>query len=497
MNNTIVTLHWVEAATIIHIIVFLLVTFHCLQERRDPSATILWIFVAWAFPVVGPLLYLFFGITRIPDKGFQKHQSNQQLLQERKSREKESLPLAYWRAVHEAGRAEPENEWSKHLSSAINRISPDHHLLAGNNITPLITGDAAYPAMRKAIRAAKDHIHLQSFIIANDTVGKNLVALLAEKAQEGVRVRLLYDRFGSTGAVIGGLFRKYKNIPELKIAGWTQANMLKRQFKINLRNHRKVLVVDGQTAFMGGVNISNQNISGNKRQPIRDYHFMVRGPIVQELQYSFLKDWHFITEEDPDNILTERYFPHIQHTGNTIAQIINSGPTSDLSCIRDTFFIAIAEARKQIIAVTPYFVPPREIIQALRAAAIRGVDVRIIVPAENNHPYTKLASRSLYYDLLTSGVRIFERFPPFIHAKAMIVDDSFSLIGTANMDVRSLHLNYESNLAVYDEDFTNRLKEIILDDQAQSSEINLSEWQQRPLKQQIFENLAYLMMPVL
>ena len=178
-------------------------------------------------------------------------------------------------------------------------------------------------------------------------------------------------------------------------------------------------------------------------------------------------------------------------------RMVNSGPTKELATIRDTLFIAFTEARKQIIAVTPYLVPTPEIIQALRSAAMRGVDVRIIVPQKNNHLYAGLAGRSLYTELLTSGIRIFERYPPFIHAKAVIIDDEFSLIGTANLDVRSLHLNYESNLAIYDENFTNELKEIILDDQAQSEEIILDNWLRRPLKTQMIENLAHLMMPML
>ena len=500
MNNMTLSWSWMGLATLLHLATFILVCTHCLRRQRGAAATILWILVAWSFPIIGPLLYLSFGITRIPDKGFKKHSSNQRLLQKRQSleqEEKDSSPLAYWRAVHDAGMAEPESEWSRNLNNAMNSILPDHHLLGGNSITPLVYGDTAFPAMRKAIRNAKHHIHLQAFILANDVIGKNFLELLAEKAREGVQVRMMYDRFGSTYAVLGGLFHKYKNIPNFQIVGWTQANILKRQFQINLRNHRKIMVIDGKTGFMGGMNMSVKNISGKGYQPIRDYHFQIEGAIIQELQYSFMKDWHFITNEDPTNILTEIYFPHITPEGNAMMRMINSGPTKELATIRDTFFMAFTQAKKQIIAVTPYLVPPAEIIEALRSAAMRGVDVRLIVPQKNNHLYAGLAGRSLYTELLTSGIRIFERFPPFIHAKATIIDDEFALIGTANLDVRSLHLNYESNLAVYDKEFTNKLKEIILDDQVQSKEIILSEWLQRPIKNQMLENLAHLMMPML
>lgn len=483
--------------TLLHITSFILVCIHCLYHRRDATATLLWIFVAWSIPVLGPLLYLYFGITRIPDKGFEKHSSNQKLLQERKSREDKSLSLAYWRAVHDAEYAEPESEWGHNLNNAMNALLPDHHLLNGNHITPLVCGDTAFPAMRKAIRNAKHHIHLQSFIIGNDVIGKNFLELLAEKARAGIKVRILYDRFGSTYAVLGRLFHKYKNRPNFQIIGWTQANILKRQFQVNLRNHRKIMVIDGKIGFMGGINMSVKNISGKGYYPIRDYHFQLEGAIVQELQYSFLKDWHFMTEKDSAEILTEIYFPHISSAGTAMARMVNSGPTKELATIRDTFFMAFTQAQKQIIAVTPYFVPPPEIIHAMRSAAIRGVDIRLIIPQKNNHLYAGLACRSLYTELLTAGIRIFERFPPFIHAKALIIDDEFSLIGTANLDVRSLHLNYESNLAIYDTEFTNKLKEILLDDQAQSEEIILSDWLKRSKKNQALENLAYLMMPML
>ncbi len=502
MNNMTLSWSWMGLATLLHLVAFILVCTHCLRHRRSPSATILWILIAWSFPIIGPLLYLSFGITRIPDKGFKKHSSNQKLLAKRQSleqqsQEEDSPPLAYWRAVHDAEMTEPKSEWSRNLNNAMNSILPDHHLLGGNLITPLVYGDAAFPAMRKAIRNAKHHIHLQAFILANDVIGKNFLELLAEKAKEGVQIRMLYDRFGSTYAVLGGLFRKYKNIQNFQLIGWTQANILKRQFQVNLRNHRKIMVVDGKVGFMGGMNMSVKNISGKGYHPIRDYHFQIEGAIVQELQYSFMKDWHFITNENPEDILTEAYFPHIEPAGNAMMRMINSGPTKELATIRDTFFMAFTQAKKQIIAVTPYIVPPPEIIEALRSAAMRGVDVRLIVPQKNNHLYAGLAGRSLYTELLTSGIRIFERFPPFIHAKATIIDDQFALIGTANLDVRSLHLNYESNLAIYDENFTNELKEIILDDQVQSKEIILDEWLQRPMRTQMLENLAHLMMPML
>jgi len=491
-------LAWTAMKWILHLAAFLMVVFHCLANRKEPAPTVAWIFVAWLFPVLGPLAYLAFGIDRVPYKGFEKHLADQKLLAERKARERHSLPLAYWRSVHDALATTAPSGAAQRLEKAMDFILPEYPLLGGNSIKPLVTGDEAFPAMLNAIRNARHHIHLQTFMFKNDSSSREFLDAMAERARSGVRVRLLYDRFGSTYAVWSGLFRRYRRIPNFSIAGWTQANVLKRQFQINLRNHRKVLVVDGREAFCGGINIHDENLSANGSPPIRDYHFALRGPIVQELQYSFLRDWHFITDENPDAILTEQYFPRIEPEGSAMIRLINSGPSAtEMEIIADVFFLALALAERRVIAVTPYFVPQRDLLHAFRAAALRGVDVRLVVPARNNHVYAGLAARALYGDLLKAGVRVFERRPPFMHAKALLVDDTVAIVGTANMDARSLRLNYETNLAVYDETFHRSMRSLAEAEMELSDEVNIEDWLSRPAKQRMIENLCYLMMPVL
>ncbi len=489
---------WIAAKWTLHLAAFLMVVYHCLANRKEPAPTVAWIFIAWLFPVLGPLAYLAFGVDRVTYKGFEKHLADQQLLAARKAREHHSLPLAYWRSVHEAVATAAPSAAARKLEKAVDSILPDYPLLGGNRIEPLVTGDEAFPAMLSAIRRANHHIHLQTFMFKNDLSSREFLDALAEKARSGVRVRLMYDRFGSTYAVLGGLFRRYANIPNFSIVGWTQANVLKRQFQINLRNHRKVLVIDGEEAFCGGINIHDQNRTRNGVPPIQDYHFALKGPIVQELQYSFLKDWYFMTEESPDAILTERYFPHIHPAGNAMIRLINSGPsTSEVETIADVFFLALTLAEKSVVAVTPYFVPPRDLLHAFRAAALRGVDVSLVVPSKNNHIYAGLASRALYGDLLKAGVRVFERRPPFMHAKVLLVDETLSIVGTANMDARSLRLNYETNLVVYDDEFHRRMRALASSEIELSDEIGFEEWLARPARQRMMENMCYLMMPVL
>ncbi|MCF7854263.1 MAG: cardiolipin synthase [Candidatus Pacebacteria bacterium] len=490
---------WVPLYTLIHILVFALVVFHCLKTRREPTSAILWIFVAWAFPVLGALFYLSFGINRIDAKAWLKQQADRELLEKRQVyTATEEPPLVYWEAVHTGGTATLPKTLANQSNETMDAVLTDYPLLAGNAVQLLINGDEAYPAMLQAIESAEQHIHLQSFIIGNDCVGRRFLDALAEKAQEGVRVRVLFDRFGSTHAVLGGLFRKYRKVPNMQLIGWTQANPVKRQFQINLRNHRKVLVVDGKTAFAGGINISDINTTDPGPLEVLDYHFALSGPIVQELQYSFLKDWYFMTDEKPGDLLTKAHFPAVDNAGQAYVRVVNSSPTNtEMGIVTDVFFSGIVSARKDLIILTPYFVPGPDILQALRATALRGVRVQLIVPKRNNHFYAGLAGKALYEELLAAGVTIYERKPPFIHAKAFVVDDTLAIIGTANFDHRSLRLNYETNLAVYDQSFMYNVKRALNAEIENSTPIDLATWRERPLHHRLAQNLCNLMTPIL
>jgi cardiolipin synthase A/B len=488
---------WIALGWGLHSFCFLMVCVHCLRTRREATSALLWMFLAWSFPVVGPFLYLTLGVDRLPDKGLRKLLADREFLAARRARTGADLPLAFWQQLRQAMVTTPSDPAARALSGAMDGILRNHPLLGGNQVTALVTGDEAYPAMQAAIEAATDHIHLQSFIIRNDNTGRHFLNTLLKKAHHGVRVRILYDRFGSTHAVLHGFFRRYRHKPNLQIVGWTQVNPLRRRFQLNLRNHRKLLVVDGKHAFCGGINLHDENVGSPARQPIRDYHFEIRGPFVHELQFSFMQDWYFMTREDPAALLCASCFPSVPPAGSAQIRLANSGPTSSMETIADIFFMAVTQATRQLLIVTPYFAPPRDIVRALRCAALRGVDVRLILPLRNNHVYAGLAGRSLYEELLEAGVHIFERHPPFIHAKALIVDDAMAIVGTANWDVRSLRLNYETNLVMHDENLINALKRIVLDDEARSRQVDLAAWRRRPRSARIAENLCALLTPAL
>jgi cardiolipin synthase len=488
---------WVLTTTMLHAVAFICICLHALKRRRNASATVLWMFVAWSFPLIGPLLYLAFGIDRVPDKGLRTRVANQFMMNQRNAKHAAEDPFVAWHFDFSTKISDIEDGFCRKLNRAIDRLNPDHPLLDGNSILPLVSGDEAYPLMLQSIRAAKNHIHLQSFIIHHDETAKEFLDALAKKAEEGVQVRVLFDRFGSTHAYLGGMFRKYRKLPNFHICGWTQANPLKRQFQINMRNHRKNLVVDGHVAFFGGVNLAAENITTGGKRAIRDYHFKVEGPLVHELQFSFLRDWYFMMREPIDRLLNANHFPEMLSIGNGRARLIDSGPSAPPGLATETFFNAIIMARKQILIVTPYFVPTNDIIRALRSAAHRGVDVRLVVPQKNNHRYAGMASKALFEDLLTAGVKIYQRKPPFMHAKVMVIDSCIALAGTANLDVRSLELNYETIALLEDAAAIDKLKLVIHEEMDSSREINLNEWLGRPAIQKLAENLCSLMTPVL
>ena len=488
---------WLSIGAAVHVLLFAAVALHVLRHRRRADSTLLWLFVTWSLPVFGALLYAMVGVDRVPRVRWRRTVQRRVRLEGlRQAVPEEMLPEAYWRSVGGAPTA-PEDEWSRALDRPLAALLDNYPLLGGNLVTPLLTGDEAFPKMLEAIREARHHIHLQSFIIGNDAVGREFLEALAERARAGVRVRVLYDRFGSSHALWGGLFWKYRKTPNLTIAGWTQSNLFRKQLHFNLRNHRKALIVDGRIGFMGGVNLNEYSRSTDGAPAIQDYHFRLLGPIVQELQYSFLSDWHVMTEEAPEVLLSGAHFRKVAPAGEALARLVNSGPSFDVRVAVDMFFNAVNAARKQVFIITPYFLPSEDLLRALRLAALRGVRVYLVVPQKSNHWYTTWAGRATYEDLLESGVRIFERRPPFMHAKALTVDDRLAIVGSANWDIRSLYSNYETSLAVYDPRFVMHLKLLMIEDLHESREIELAAFKNRPVVHRYLENACGLLAPLL
>lgn len=483
--------------TILHIILALLVILHLLRKPHDARTSLLWIIFACLFPIVGPMAYVLFGINTIPNKGWQKQYSDSVFWKRQRLNIRATHPLAKMHARRNAMRVTPINPNMVPFNRILDHLSANHPLLGGNDIQLLEPADLALEEMFFAIQNARHHIHLSTYIFNDDTVGQRLMRLLIERARSGVQVRVLYDAFGSAGASLRRFFWKHRHEPNLRLIGFSQANVLKRKFQLNLRNHRKILVIDGTVAYTGGVNFHDVYLPSEKHPGAIDYHFRVRGPVVIELQYTFLRDWYYMTDDTAENLLVASFFPPSVTAGVVAARLQNSGPTRDeTGAALDTFFAAITHARRQILVVTPYFVPGESLILAMRQAAYRGVEIKILVPSVNNHPTLQLASQALYKPLLISGIRIFERAPPFIHAKAMLLDDMTAIIGSANLDPRSLFLNYETNLVVFNDAFAAHLKAAMLNDFSHAREIIYSEWRQRSHLHQLAENFFNLFNPI-
>lgn len=482
--------------TVLHVILTVAVILHVLGKPRDAHSSLLWILGVTAFPLIGPVIYLFFGINTFPRKVFKKEASDRTF-------------FASWKGgylgTEEAASLFHRNQFQDRfpisvagqLAQLLENYAPDFPLLGNNDIRIYDRADEAIETMLDEMSQATDHIHLASYILNDDEVGLRVMEVLCERARAGVRVRVMYDAFGSVLASLRLFFWRYRNVPNLRLVGFSQGNVFKRKFQFSLRNHRKILVIDGKVAYTGGINFHDVYLPKGKEAGVIDYHFRVVGPIVSGLQYTFLRDWYYMTEDTLDSLLCANHFPGSESSGTMVACVQNSSPTSDeLHAALNAFFAASNLARKQIFIVSPYLVPPDSLILALRQAAFRGVDVKILVPAVNNHPTIRFASQALYTRLLTAGVRIFERKPPFIHAKAMVIDGEVAFIGSTNMDSRSLKLNYETNLVVFDSVFAERLRLVIQNDLNHADEIVYAQWRLRSKRQRLIENFFNLFHPI-
>lgn len=469
-------------------------TFDVLLTKHRPVSAVLWLAVVWTFPYVGALAYLSIGVDRVRRRAAEREAARAFVAQRAALHPTfETLAIDYSQPLSaEAGRHP-----AQHIFRITDPAVRANRVFRGNRAELLVDGDEFYPALMESMRKAESSIHLQTFIFASDETGREFLDLLSARARDGVTCRLLYDRFGSTHAHLSRAFERARSAG-VHVSSISQANPLKGRFQINLRNHRKIAVIDGTIGFVGGINIHNQNLSARSSgPPIRDYHIQVEGPAVSDIQLQFVEDWYFASREPPERLLGPEYFPDLRPVGEALVQVVPGGPERAGHGLADAFFGAIVAAERKISIVTPYFVPDEPIVQALRYAALRGVSVRVVLPRKSNHWYTSFAARSLYQPLLKAGAHIYERHPPFMHAKALLVDDVYAMMGSANLDHRSLHLNFETNIEIADVDFVVRVREQVEKEIAASDEIDYESHRSRPLIRRLVENFCYLFQPML
>jgi cardiolipin synthase len=470
---------WPHLAAGFGLLACLLASSHALLQKRDTRAATIWLGVIWALPALGPLLYLALGVNRIRRRAIQL-----------------GVHKAWSRAVPEnLGEPEPEGaEHLKHIARVVSRVA-SQALTAGNQIEPLVNGDAAFPAMLVAIASAKKSITLCTYIFDNDESGQKFVAALGCAVRRGVAVRVLLDSAGTrySWPSITHKLRQAK----IPFAQFLPASIFTpwRVATINLRNHRKSLVVDGQAAFTGGMNLRHGNVLADQpKHPVQDLQFRVAGPVVAELQEVFANDWAFMTGEILDG---EAWFPELSETGDVIARVIPDGPDADFENARWTLLAALAEAQTSVKILTPYFLPDNALITALNLAALRGVRVDIVLPSKNNLPFVHWASRALWWQVLQHGCHLWLTPPPFDHSKLMIVDGHWVLFGSANWDTRSLRLNFELNVEGYGRTFAQEMERVIATKLSAAHETTLAEVDGRSLPAKLRDAMARLFSPYL
>jgi cardiolipin synthase len=428
-------------------------------ERRDPESILSWLFAVVTLPVVGFVLYLVFGFKYFKTRAFGlKSTGDQAILGRVRKGLEPGLP------------DETAQNLAAHMvfPSLARLLAADSTALltAGNQVDYYTNGNELFAAIFEAIRGAKAHVHLEYYILRNDELGERLVQALEAKAKEGVAVRLLYDDLGNkipraryrTLAALGG-----------KASGFYRALVPSVGLRLNYRNHRKIVVVDGTTAFIGGFNVGNEYLGLGPLGPWRDTAIRVRGPAVRTLQLRFVLDWNYATKEGLT--LGSSYFAPSAKVGTASMQIVSGGPDTTWNPPREQYVKMVGLAEKTCYLQTPYFIPDVSVMTALRIAALSGVDVRIMIPTKPDQPFVHWASLSNAGELLEAGVRVFSYNAGFLHAKTLTIDDAVTSVGSANWDLRSFKWNFETNAVIYDRALGETYRKIFEGDMTRCTEI--------------------------
>lgn len=455
-------------------------------ESDDPSTTVAWLLVIIFLPIVGFILYIMMG--RNISKTFRRVRDISKGTKKEKRAAIQKELVEYLPPIRNK-----KNEYiSKYLMNLLlnNSNAP---FSINNKVEALANGSNTYFRMLKDIKEAKESIHFEFFIIKNDGIGNEFKKALIKKAKEGLEVRVIYDSVGCWK-----LGKEY--ITDLKNAGAQVYAFAPVLFPLlsrdlNYRNHRKIIVIDGKIGFTGGLNIGDEYLGKNDFLGFwRDTHLRLVGESVNSLQEIFIKDWEMVSKEYIDH---PRYFNKFKEiVGDSLIQIVSSGPDSEWQCIMKAYFMMIAKAQKRVWINTPYLVPEKSLRIGLITAALSGVDVRIIIPNKPDHYFVYWASRDNIEELLRAGVKIYTYEKGFIHSKIILVDSIVGTVGTANLDYRSLEINYEVNAFIYDENIVNDLEKHYMRDLKHSKEIILEEHLNRGIKEKFLEAAGRLVSPL-
>lgn len=465
-----ITLLAIYVYTIFTTIIFMLV------ENRNPVKSIAWILVLIFLPVVGFLFYILVG------RKFRKRHmiSKRSLLINKKNNTSDLTELPKLNLTD-----------SQRSIATLAYRNSDAPLHENSKIDIFTDANELYSSIIEDLRKAKHHIHMEYYIFLADNIGSAVMEVLKEKAKEGVTVRVIIDDVGSWQL-------KKKKIKELRNAGIDVQSFLEVGLpyinsRVNYRNHRKIIVIDGVVGYTGGFNIADRYVKGLSWGPWRDTHIKIEGSAVLGLQKNFLTDWFFVKRELVEDVT---YYPAQEKKGTCLSQIIISGPDMTWESIMQVFTKAFMEAKERIYIETPYFLPPESLITALQTAALCGVDVRLILPMKSDARITLYSTFSYLDQMLKAGIKVYLYQKGFIHSKIVVTDD-IAIIGSANMDFRSFEQNFELSVIMYDAEIAKKMVEIYENDLRSSEEIKKEEWTTRRFSQKIKESLARLFSPLL
>ncbi len=448
-----------------------------LSENRNPVKSLAWVTVLFILPLVGVILYFFFGRS-IKNKRMISRRNKRRLLS------KQAYTSVDIRNLSLTAESKQEIHLAHNLVEAF--YYPD------NDVDFFNIGADKFNMLEADIRAAAEYILLQYYIIDDDEIGTHFKDLLIAKAAEGVKVKIIYDHIGSLHTS-NRFFRQMRNAG-IEVYPFFRVTFKAFASHINWRNHRKICVIDGRVGYIGGMNIADRYINGGKFPLWRDLHARVTGPAVAALHYAFAVDWSFMGHP----LLEDEILPDLpEPRGDVGIQIVTSGPTDKWSSIATVFLHAIANAKKCVFIQTPYFLPTEALMRALQAAAQSRVDVRVMIPRKCDSTMLRYSSFSYIEECLQAGIKIYLYEAGMLHSKVLIVDDEFSTMGSTNFDFRSFEHNFEGNALLYSKRINAELKHIFQTDLRDSKRVSLPSWHRRPFFQKLLESLLRLLSPIL
>lgn len=472
------------ACYVVFVIISICVILH---DRGDPVKSMSWIVVITLLPVVGFLLYIYFG----------RNWRKQKIFGRKGLEDNEQIEEMVRQQLYELNKSSilqrPEVEEYRSIITLL--LNNNKSLLTvKNRIKILNNGTETFDAIRASLLAAKSFIHMEYYIFEEDQLGREIADILIRKAREGVEVRFIYDDVGSWG--LKKSFLKTLTDEGIEVRCFMRVRLPWLTSKVNYRNHRKILIVDGKVGYTGGINIAQRYVSGTKRLgPWRDTHVKLEGESVAMLQVVFLTDWYFVSGKMLSN--RERYLPKTNVREEHTVQIAASGPDSDWASIMQMFFAAVAHAKDHIYICSPYFTPNQAMLTAIKVAALSGVDVRIMIPSHSDSKVVYWASRSYIGELLEAKVKVYLYRKGFNHSKLIMIDGTFCSVGTANMDIRSFEDNFEVSAIMYDRGITAELEQMFMNDLADSRFVTREYWETRPTLHSIYESFSRLFSPLL